>query len=176
MVSELIFNFNVRVCLFDLITSVYLFNSTILWDTIMMLYLHESNCDISYQIGENFLNGIYVCASLNLVDMFWSCDISFKRRMDNIYIIGNDLNLVNMFWSCNISFKLRAYNIYIVGNGSLQVIYVCLSIMYLRFISWPIVGKKIYLSSLYEHKNASLILLSLLDDLVYWFCLPFLTS
>ena len=150
MVSKSIFNFNVRVCLFDLTTSVYLFNSTILWDIIMTLYLYESNCDISYQIGENFLNIIYVCASFDLVDMFWSCDhISFKRRMDNIYI---------------------------VGNGSLQVIYVCLSIMYLRFISWPIVGKGIYLSSLYEQKNASLILSSLLDDLVYWFCLPFLTS
>ena len=104
MVSKSIFNFNVRVCLFDLTTSVYLFNSTILWDIIMTLYLYESNCDISYQIGENFLNIIYVCASFDLVDMFWSCDhISFKSRMDNIYKVGNDLNLVNMFWSCNIS-------------------------------------------------------------------------
>ena len=77
--------------------------------------------------------------------------------MDSIYIVVNDLNLVNMFWSCNISFKLRADNVYTVGNESLQVIYVCLSIMYLRFISWPIVGKGIFLSSLYEQKNVSLI-------------------
>ena len=152
MVLESIFNFNVRVYLFDLTTSVYLFNLTILWDTIRTLYLHESNYDISYQIGEKILNVIYVRASFNLVDMFWSCDISFKRRVDNIYTVGKDLNLVDMFWSCNISFKLRADNIYTVGNGWLQVIYVCLGIMYLRFISWPIVGKGIYLSSLYEQK------------------------
>lgn len=73
-----------------------------------MLYLHEGNCDMSYQIGENLLNVVYVCASFNLVDMFWSCDISFKLRVDNIYT---------------------------VGNRSLQVIYVCLGNMCLRFIS-----------------------------------------